>query len=581
MFVNGENEDDVSRLKISIQKSRDAMHGLLSHRQDALSAYQGPRMSLSTYNAGMGHADPRISVPMMAIAIELYEQLLAGESIRTVVRPRREELTADGHALKEAGDLMTDAIELSATFREWVKEAMWGAGVLKVGRSFSRNRVAGRGGSFTRQVAMPFADVIDTEDLLIDTEADRWSQKKFIGNEYLVPLEWAKEERSFTRSARKELQPAQEPHRRYSASPMPKDYIQDSLMPMTVLMDVYIPWDNRILTLGKTGPRTALRDEPFDGPSIGPYHQLALEQVVGSVMPRPMSWDWIDAHDTINILWNKAVRQYQSAKRNPLVPVGAEKIGDNIRKAADGEWVPTGNLPPGGIPTFVLPGADPGLVAFIGQLIELFSYISGNINLLGGLEAQSGTLGQDKLLSGAGSRRIAELQRRSKLAFGKVIRSLYWYIFRQKNLKAMFLRKIGDQTVELTLAHEDIKGKWLEFAFEIEPIRHKSPDERLGLLLQWIRNVLVPMRVEMAQAGQRIDMKALNEIGRDWGDLPELDLIVKDLGRRPTQEDIAAVGGRRPTQGGGGAGGGGGGQAQPAPRQAAAQPAQAPAGAGV
>lgn len=532
----------MARLKTAVDSSKEELRPLLSQRKECLAAYQGHRFSSEHLPRVV---DAKMSVPLMEIAIDLHEQLLAGETVRSLVTPRRAENVPLGESIKSSLDHLAEAVNLSQSFQNWVKESLWGWGVGKVGLSFKRGSAAGKGGGFGRSGSIPFFDVIDAEDAIIDTQAASWSRMRYIGNRYLVPLDWAKDTPSFNAKARKELQAVDPESNRPFGNSSPIRWRTDTnaLFPMTELVDLYMPLDNQIVTFSHNGPRDVLHHETWRGPSVGPYHLLGYEFVKGTVIPKPLAWSWIDTHDSVNVMYNKAVRQALRSKRNPVVPAGAEKDAERLKNAQDGEWV--GATRTEQIRTFVIPGADPSLLNLVGQLIDLFSYMAGNMNLLAGLSAQSPTLGQDQILRGSGSRRMAELQRRSRKAFSGVMSSLAWYLFNQRDLRVLTERKIGDITVKTVLKHEDLKGRFLEFNFETEVIRHKSPDERLALLLNWISQVVLPLQTQMAQAGKTLDFDALHRMGRDVGDIPELDLIIKDLGRQPSPEEVALLSGGR------------------------------------
>lgn len=555
-----DDEHDVASLNGALDESQNELQPLLVQRKSCLEAYQGPHF---TNNGQIKGTDPRLSIPLMEIAIDLYGQLLTGDSIRSVVRPRQSAGLPLADSLKEGLDLMVEAIDLIETFQDWVKESLWGFGVCKVGLAFGSAGIPGSRSRYSVPKDIPFADVVDSSNLLLDSQAKKWKRLRWIGDEYLVPLDWAQKSPLFDEKSREQLTTVDPNATRSigtSASPVKEHAAQQNRMfPMTMLRDVYLPLDNVYLTLGR-GVRGKLRSEQWRGPSVGPYHRLGFERVPDTAVARPLAWSWLDAHDSVNELYNKAVRQALRAKRNPIAQAGAEREADRVRQAKDGEWL--FGIKTDLIQTFAIPGADPSLLNLVGQLINLFSYMAGNINLLGGLSAQSGTLGQDRLLSGAGSRRMSELQRRSKRAFGKVLSSLSWYLFQERKLKMLTERRVGTASIPVILRHSDLKGRFLEFGYEIEPIRHKSPDERLGSLLQWIQQVIIPLRPDMAQAGQRIDMEAVNRIGRDYGDIPELDQVVTSLGRRATPQEQGVLAGKARGSPGangrqGGAGGGG------------------------
>jgi hypothetical protein len=307
---------------------------------------------------------------------------------------------------------------------------------------------------------------------------------------------------------------------------------------MVELWDVYLPIDDQFVTLTADGSHVLYQDK-WRGPAGGPYMLLGtFESLPTTPLRKPIAYSWLDAHDSINALYNKAVRQSLRSKRNPIYNQGAEKDAERLRNAEDGEWIGVNNKDL--IGTHELEGADPSLVNMTGQLTSLFSYVASNLNLLGGLSAQSATLGQDQILAQQGSRRIGEIQKRAQKDYGRVLEKLAWYLFRHRKLRVPTQMKAGFGSVPVLLKHRDLKGRFLEFNFTVEPIRFKSADERLAMLFQVVDKMtrLLPV---MAANGRQLDGEALLDIIRDTSGVPEIDRIFKQRAQVPDEAQMNAI----------------------------------------
>ena len=65
---------------------------------------------------------------------------------------------------------------------------------------------------------------------------------------------------------------------------------------------------------------------------------------------------------------------------------------------------------PQNVNTYKFGGIDDKNLAFLLQVKTLFNYYGGNIDSLGGLGPQTGTVGQDKLIAESASRRLADFR---------------------------------------------------------------------------------------------------------------------------------------------------------------------------
>ena len=564
-------EPDVHLLKEAIRSSRDAMKPIEIQRANILSAYQGHRFGGS--HAAEQSGKVRMSVPLMEIAIDLHAQLIAGQEVRALVNARRDSnLQPLALIVKDAMDLLIETIDLHEVLKLWIKEQMWGVGMIKIGIDFGSSDLSDHGRDRRNPLRMPrpYVDCVRFEDQIIDVDAVQGGRIRFIGNRYLAPLEWAEKNEAWKQEARDDLvewSGYNDPVGGFgsplpSQPTLPKPY-RDRLYPMVELWDVYLPIDDRFVTVSADGNR-ALYDDKWRGPAGGPYLLgRSFEMLPTTVLRKPLAYSWLDSHDSVNALYNKAVRQSLRSKRNPIFNQGAEKDAERLRNAEDGEWIGVNNKEL--IGAFDLQGVDPSLVNLTGQLNNMFSYIASNLNLLGGLSAQSATLGQDQILAQQGSRRIGEIQRRAQFDYGKVLSRLAWYLFRYRRLQVPTRMAVGFGSVPVLLRHRDLKGRFLEFNFSVEPIRYKSAEERLTTLFQVVDKMtrLLPV---MAAGGRQLDGEELLNIIRDTSGVPEIDRVFRQRASVPDEAQLNAIAAASRSSGG---------PQQPRTRRSEAQPEQA------
>lgn len=85
----------------------------------------------------------------------------------------------------------------------------------------------------------------------------------------------------------------------------------------------------------------------------------------------------------------------------------------------------------------------------------MMSYIAGNLDVLGGLSAQSDTLGQDRILNQSANQRINDMQSRVYSFTTKVIEALGWYVW-------------NDPTLERNLEKNTNAGRTKSFVFKAD-----------------------------------------------------------------------------------------------------------------
>ena len=110
------------------------------------------------------------------------------------------------------------------------------------------------------------------------------------------------------------------------------------------------------------------------------------------------------------------------------------------------------------------------------ELEQEFKMYAGNLDLLGGLSAQSETASQDKLLAGQANKLLDAMQRRV-LAFTKqVVKSLAWYLWNDPFINMPLTRRVpGVRLYAPSLRHADLFSPGYAF------FTTRTPD-----LLRWM-----------------------------------------------------------------------------------------------
>jgi hypothetical protein len=180
--------------------------------------------------------------------------------------------------------------------------------------------------------------------------ADSMDDVAYEGHFYKLPLDVAREADYFDKKKRKQIKADEGGESAYSGdSPDNKIFSGESteeaeFEDMATLADVYLPRENRLVTLWK---HTPLRDEEWYGPRSGPYLKLQMNKIPSCSVPLPPSSDWEPLSSLFNVLFRKLSRQGERQTNLILVPRQATADQTAINDASDGQAVVVENQPSG------------------------------------------------------------------------------------------------------------------------------------------------------------------------------------------------------------------------------------------
>ena len=560
------NQTHLTKLRRAVDYSRRQLQPFRQQRYEVIRQYVG-------FHYSDDGASDRVPVNLLELAINIYTQQMAARIPQVLVSTSFRQLKPSAANFELALNHLLKEIKFGETTRMAVVDALFSLGIIKTGLE-RRSSVEIDG--YLHDVGQPFADMISLDNWVHDTTATRLDQCQFMGDRYRLPLELVKESKAFkntdslqatVKTAYNEDGDSKAESLSHGAQVDPDEYKEH-----VELWDIWLPLENLLITIPAEGEGKPLRVIDWDGPETGPYHLLSFSPVPGNIMPLAPSGLWMDLHDLANRLFRKLGRQAERQKTVLGIQSGAEDDGNRIIKANDGETLRMDN--PDRAREYRFGGIDQPSLAFLLQVKDLFVYLGGNLDSLGGLSPMADTLGQDQLLAQNASKRVADMQDRV-IAFTKeVIGALGFYLWTDPLINLPLTKRVPgmeELSIPVTFDAESREGDFLDYNIEIEPysMQHQSPQMKLQTLVQVFQQFIAPFAPMMAEQGigitqpsgrfektmvgqppqkmggttrhisERVNRPGATRSGKDAALMQTL------LGGNPQQAELAAI--RRPT----------------------------------
>jgi len=164
----------------------------------------------------------------------------------------------------------------------------------------------------------------------------------------------------------------------------------------------------------------------------------------------------------------------------------------------------------------------------------MLNKIGGNIEMLGGLGAQSRTATQDKLLNANSSASVQAMQQNVIEGTAKVMKSLCWYWHHHpqyemtayhpiQGLPNPIVRKVSPQQ------RKRVPFEALELKVDPYSLQYQTPEQKVALLNQIVTTIVVPMMGMLQQQGISFDMNKYLEIIATGANSPELTEIIQSI----------------------------------------------------
>lgn len=530
---------DITRLCDAAQRARLVLRKPREVRMDMAKQYVGAHYS---------EEGARATVPVNMIA--MFTSIVGR---KLIANNPRANLTTDDKEAKPVVEAMMSwvnkqivRINLMETLQRAVFDSLFSMGIVKVALA-DPGMAATMGWSI--KAGEPFAEIVDLDDFVFDVHARRFDQCSYMGHRYRIPLKVAQKIYGKKQNLQASTDPMfnMEGDERISMIARTTLAGEEEFEDMVDLWEFYLPRHKMIVTLRDedlTGPTgDALDMKPWLGPYCGPYHILSMNYVPGNSLPKGPLQDLYDIHMSLNRSLRQLIRQSARQKSNTFIRGGSDADGGRVMDANDGDILKVDD--PQNIIAVDQGGPNQNNFQFFVAMKELFSWLSGNLDLMGGLGPQSKTAAQDKMLEENSSATVSDMQGKCVAHAASVTRALCWYWYHNPTsvMKTTYsLPGMPQISVPQQVGPAGSPGMARNHDFEsmnitVDPysLQYQSPQSRLQAINQIVTTILAPMMPILQQQGVAFDVQAYLAKVAKLGDQPDLLDIIK-MATPPQQE---------------------------------------------
>jgi hypothetical protein len=491
-------------------------------------------------------AGPKSPVNYLALAVYIYlNKLVVSNPQVLITSPGSSELRPFAKTFELGVNRVIDEMKLKDEIRRGVLNAFFSITIFKKGLCSGREIQIG---DSTMDIGQPYVSYIDFDDFVVDMKAKHWEEVQYRGDKYRIPLSYVKDNPGIYDGPGRDDVNVIDYWMKHDKSVADLSESNDSsneydgFMDMCELIDIEIPGERMVVTYpvnGKTIGSRHVRIKELDAPEEGAYNMLCFHDVPSNIMPLPPAALWVDIHDLCNSLARKLRNQANRQKTITGVHPRAKEAIGVIRDSCDGDIIDFPN--PDKVKEISFGGIDQTNFAFFLQGKDLFNYFANNLDSIGGLSAQSETLGQDQLLSSSANENIASLQLRVEECVTDLCKSVSWYMFTDPFIDLPLTKRVSGIEIPVRLTPEVIEGDFLDYNFKIKPysLQEPTPAVRARNIINVLTNVILPLMPMIQSQGGTIDAQYLMEILSRYGNMPELnDLLLFMESKRANETGV-------------------------------------------
>jgi hypothetical protein len=474
--------------------------------------YEFARDYVGAHFGDQGNAPRKNPVNFMKMVLDTFTQHLTGNLPRYLISTKQTRLKASALDIETRTNYLTKKLNLQREFRKCAKDAMFLIGIIKTG-------ICSTPTHWDDDVGQVFAKRLSFDDWVMDTFAREYEECDLCGNRYLMRLDEVREELSFDKQVRHEVEP--QPRTSYNEQgdtkvstlgPGTADLQDADLYDTVPMWDVWLPREHLVVTI--TADRTysvgdvsrVLRVVEWDGPETGPYHLLGFNDVPDNIMPLSPASLTYDNNEAYNRVFRKIVNQAERQKTFLPFRGTNEEDARRATNCADGESV----MMNGEVMKEVSLGGPNNLVAgWLLALKQILEFQNNNFSMLGGLASQSPTAEQDKMLNQNAGVAVGDMVHAMTEFARQVGEDIAWYEMTNPHLDEEQVNDIGNGvSIPINLTHERLHGEknpkkakqrshYLAMNFEVEPysMQPKGPEQHLSAIKELLQTVepLLPM----------------------------------------------------------------------------------------
>lgn len=525
-------------MNILDETERERLFKSIETSYKAMDPFRNLTRRLVEQYAGSGYGDSKqreVMINLTNQTIDAYTMSLVANRPRTMVTTRQQPLTYFAKQYELAVNHLIEEIGLEYTLRQWVMDAFFCVGIIKV--HMADSGLIQLEPDTWMDPGQPFASNIALDNFVFDASATKWSEVKFAGDAYRVCY-YELANMGFDPEIIEQLKPTSKynvDHDRLDQISKGSVVDPDEFEPMIDLIDVWIPKDGMIHTfaikdkramqLNRTAPLASM---PWSGPEGGPYHLLGFNDVPENIMPTSPALHLESLNRLINNIMRKQRNRANAAKNIHLyTPEGSDDAA-RIQQGSDDQFIK--KEAQSDIDTVKIGGVDLEMEHFRLALMDMYDRMAGNLTAMLGLGAQADTVGQEQLIHSAASKKEAQMQYRVVDGSTRIIRDLGKMLWEDqfKTIPGRLpIEGAQGYSIDASWTPGDREGQFEDYDFEVDvySLPYRSP----ASVVQSINGVvdrLSAMSPLLQAQGGSINMQKLVDLYSDLLNIPQLKSVV-------------------------------------------------------
>ena len=521
--MNLDDPRDFRKLREAVKESYRKLDEFRRKRRSLIKSFVG-----SDYSGG--GQELKVYLYLLTMATNIYVRQLAIRAPTATVTSPYQSLRPLAKNMSIACKDAADDVELGDILRKAVTDSLFSpVAALKVGLEYKGTEdYEGEDVDVTE----PFIRKVSFDDYVRDMSARSADEPAYEGDRYYLsqkefearyPGVWEELELSGDGLG---MQGDDGSERAESLSHEPTSG-NDNFKDRVEMQDVFIHETGELVTYLVHKPTERPLDViMFDSPEEGPYHTLWYTDVPDNAMPLAPFAILRNIHELANNLFRRIAQQARDEKS--VVAFNDEESANRFKATPDGQALWWGD---GVKPEMVkVGGINQVTLATFLQTKDVFSWVAGNLDSLGGLSPMSDTVGQDRMLAQSSGAQLADMQDAVTEFARKIFRQIAWYEWTDPVRSRVIQKEIpgtGDY-IAVDWSPETRQGDFLDFNFDINPhsMREDDPAKKLARLQGIVVNFFQPLLPFFQQQGLTLDANRLVEMLGDYSNLPELEGLI-------------------------------------------------------
>lgn len=484
---NPQRPADMLGLDDSITRNRRIMDPFYEQYKEFLAQFVG-------FHYSKQGADKHLPINYVEMLVTILGRHLVAEHPRVMVTTDKPKLRSAAYEMTLAGNKRIKELNVKKAIQDTVKAAFFGLGIAKVGTEIDGQvQIHGE----PRDVVHPWVDWIDLDDIVLDMSAKAIRDTTFVAQRFTIPLAIVRTNEAYDGVdgsgvlLREKLRPDDPTDRNDDGSSRTQsvgageDADREPFMPLVDLWEVWLPLYRLVITYSRQHPGIPLRVVEWTGPEGGPFHFLALEDVPGNIMPLSPIASVKDLHDQINMIYRKLFEQARNQKTIPLVK--DPKTGEAIRNANDMEFAVM-QSPKNDYAEARFNGPDQPMMGLALHLDPLADRAAGMLSILGGLDSNAETLGQEQIQAAGAGGKISAWQDKVYTFTKGLVQDLILYDTQNELLQIPVTKQVANSDIEFPAVVTPAKHaeSFRDMNFDIVPysMQDKTPESKARTLTQ-------------------------------------------------------------------------------------------------